>query len=154
MLLAQGDREAFLAALANAPAAAESEAQLWLYRGLDREWRGDLDRAAGLYRQAVDRNPFVVEYHHRLAMAEERRGRRKAAAEHHQHARQLREARGRFRALFARYLDARMQSGEAAHASLATTLEHLGSTCKALGWTRAADACTEERTRAVEGRGD
>jgi tetratricopeptide (TPR) repeat protein len=152
MLLAQGDRDAFLAALAKAPAA-ESEPQLWLYRGLDREWRGDLEGAAGLYRQAVARNPFVVEYHYRLALAEGRLGRGKAAAEHHQRARQLREARGRLPELFGRFLDALEQRGGPARASLATTLESLASTCTALGWTRAADACTEERTRAEEGRG-
>jgi tetratricopeptide (TPR) repeat protein len=148
MLRAQGDRDAFLAALGKAPAAAESEPQLWLYRGLDREWRGDLERAASLYRQAVARNPFVVEYHHRLALAEGRLRHGKAAAEHHQRAHQLREARGRLPELFMRYLDARHQRGGPAHESLATTLERLTLICKALGWTRAADACTEECTRA------
>jgi tetratricopeptide (TPR) repeat protein len=152
-LLAQGDREAFIAALAKAPAA-EREPQLWVYRGLDREWRGDLENAAGLYRQAVARNPFVLEYHHRLALAETRLGRAKAAAEHHERARQLREARSRLRELFGRYLEARDQRGGPAQASRATTLEALGATCEALGWTRAADACTEERIREEQGWGD
>jgi tetratricopeptide (TPR) repeat protein len=153
MLLAQGDIEAFRAALARVPAAAESEPLLWLYRGLECEWRGDLERAAGLYRQAVTRNPFVVESHYRLALAERRLGRGKAAAEHAQHARQLREARGRLPELFGRYLEARDRRGGPAQAALATSLERLTATCEALGWTRAADACTEERTRAEEGGG-
>jgi thioredoxin-like negative regulator of GroEL len=147
LLRAQGDRDAFLAALARAPAAAESEPQLWLYRGLQREWRGDLESAARLYRQAEARNPFVVEYHYRLALAEGRLGRKNAAAKQHERARQLREARSRLPALVMGYLDARDQRGGPADASLATALERLGATCEALGFTRAADACSEERTR-------
>jgi tetratricopeptide (TPR) repeat protein len=153
MLLAQGEREAFRAALARAPATATSEPQLWLYRGLDHEWRGDLEGAAGLYCQAVARNPCVVEYHYRLALAEGRLGCREEAAEHHRRARRLREARGRLPELLGRYLDTRDQHGGPARASLATTLERLTSTCQELGWPRAADACTEEHTRAEEGRG-
>jgi tetratricopeptide (TPR) repeat protein len=150
MLLARGDRDAFLATLARAPAAAESQAQLWVYRGLACEWRGDLPGAASLYRQAVVRDPFVVEYQYRLALAEGRLGHKEMAALHQQRARQLREARGRLRAVFGRYLDARDQRGGPAQALLATTLEQLTATCQTLGWTRAADACTEERTRAEE----
>jgi hypothetical protein len=52
--------------------------------------------------------------------------------------------------LFTRYLAARDPQGGPAHAALATTLQELSATCEALGWTRAADACTEERTRAEE----
>jgi tetratricopeptide (TPR) repeat protein len=152
MLLAQGDRDAFLTALARAPAA-EGEPQLWLYRGVAREWRGDLESAADRYRQAVARDPFVVEYQYRLALAEGRLGHRETAALHHRRARHLREARGRLPALFARYLATRDPRGGPERAALTTTLEHLSATCAALGWTRAADACTEERVRAAEGRG-
>jgi tetratricopeptide (TPR) repeat protein len=148
LLLAQGDRDAFLAALARAPAA-ESEPQLEIYRGLEREWRGDLEGAVRLYGQAVARNPFVVEYHYRLALAERRLGRKQAAAEHFERARDLREARSRLPGQFMRYLDAREQRGgpAQAQASLAPALEHLAATCEALGWTRAAAACTAELGR-------
>jgi tetratricopeptide (TPR) repeat protein len=147
MLLAQGDWEAFLDLLAKVPPAAESEPQLWHYRGLDREWQGDLQSAAGLYRQAAARSPFVVEYHYRLALAEGRLGRAEAAAEHHQRAHRLREARSRLPEVFARYLNGRDQRDGVGRDSLVTALERLTSTCEALGWKRAAEACTEERAR-------
>jgi tetratricopeptide (TPR) repeat protein len=153
LLLAQGDRDGFLAALAQAPAA-PSEPQLGIYHGLEHEWRGDLEGAARLYRQAVARNPSVVEYHYRLALAERRLGRTEVAAEHLQRARDLREARRRLPGQFMRYLDVRgLSSGPAQASMAATALEQLAATCTTLGWTRAAAACTAERTRAEQGWG-
>ena len=153
MLLSQGDREAFLAALARAPAAAESEPQLWLYRGLDLEWRGDLEVAAGLYRQAVARNPFVVEYHYRLALAEGRLGagrqppstisapascaRRGAGCPS---CSGVISTRGTSAVALRRRRWRRPSSASPRHARSSAGL-------------RAADACTEERIRAEEGWG-
>jgi tetratricopeptide (TPR) repeat protein len=150
-LLARGERESFRATLAKAPPAAMNEPQLWVYRGLEREWHGDLETAAALYRQAVARNSFVVEYHYRLSLTESRLGHGKPAGEHQERARSLREARSRLPALFTRYLDARHLLSGPDDASLPAILERLAATCEALGWRRAAEACREERTRTEEG---
>jgi tetratricopeptide (TPR) repeat protein len=147
MLRAQGDRSAFLAALARAPTAAGSEPQVGIDRGLEREWQGDLEGAAQRYRQAVKQDPFNLESQYRLALVEQRLGHGEAAAEHRESARRLREARGRLRGLFSRYLEAREPRGGADPTALASHLEELAATCEALGWTRAAAACTEERAR-------
>jgi tetratricopeptide (TPR) repeat protein len=154
MLLARGERSAFLAALAQAPAAAEAESRVWLYRGLAREWDGDLQGAVRFYGEALARDPFVVEYHHRIALAEMRLGHADKGAEHQQRARQLREARGQLVDAFLNYMSAYDPRPSAPKPDPAAAIKRLASICETLGWARAADACIDQLSVAEEGKGD
>ena len=72
---------------------AESESEIWRFRGLLKEKKGDWAGAAEDYRTALKHNPYVMASHYRLAMVEERLGQRESAAEHRKKADQLRDAR-------------------------------------------------------------
>jgi tetratricopeptide (TPR) repeat protein len=138
MLYERGDWGAFSAALARVPEAASGEPEVCKFRGVAREKAGDLNGAAAEFRRAVEGNPNVIEYHHRLAFAEGRLGRPGQAAEHRKRAQELREARGRLSQAFADFLDAR--AGRATGGpDLATSARNLAVICKTLGMTRAAE---------------
>ena len=93
MLHEQGDWDKLLAALARVPASVDGEPSIWKFRGGAKLRAGDLAGAAADYREAIERNPNVVDYHHRLALVEERLGLRDSAAGHRSRAAELREAR-------------------------------------------------------------
>ena len=92
MLHAQGDADTWSALLDTVPPSADSEGEIWKFRGLRKERAGDWAGAASDYRAALERDPYITAYHYRLAMVEEHLGHRDVAAEHRRQADRLREA--------------------------------------------------------------
>jgi Tfp pilus assembly protein PilF len=137
-----GDWQAFDALLSRVPKAADTEPEIWKFRGMAKEKAGDLEGASLDYRAAIERNPNIVEYHHRLAMAAERLGRRDEADEHRKTAAKLRGARARLSKAFADYLDARSHRDRGGP-DLKMSMENLAAICDTLGFARAAEGWTE-----------
>jgi tetratricopeptide (TPR) repeat protein len=142
MLHDQGDQEAWSALLAQVPASAQDDPEIWRFRGLQKEQAGDFAGAAEAYRKSLELNPFVMPTHYRLAMVEERLGHRETAAEHRNKADELREARNELRVAYSDVVnaeDARMRQ-QPSQPDLATSLKRLADVCERLGWARVAEA--------------
>jgi tetratricopeptide (TPR) repeat protein len=137
LLRAAGDTTGLLDAVERIPKAAETEPEVWNYRGLALEKHGDLRGAANAYREAIERNPFVLEYHYRLGVAEERLGNRREAKEHFRRSTELREARGQLAQAYAACLAALQAPGEKGPDP--APIRRLAALCDTLGWSRAAD---------------
>jgi thioredoxin-like negative regulator of GroEL len=139
MLHESGELDAWAAVLAEVPPAAETEAEIWRFRGLLKERAGDWAGAAADYRRALERNPYGTAYHYRLAMAEERLGHRDVAAEHRKKSDKLREARAQLLPAFTDVIDA--QEGRNPDGpGLPASIRRLASVCETLGWSRLAEA--------------
>jgi tetratricopeptide (TPR) repeat protein len=148
MLQSTGEQAAFEEALARVPPSADSEPEIWMFRGQVKERQGDPSGAAGDYRQALDLNPNLVNAHYRLAMIEGRLGHREQAAPHRKRWDRLREARAQLRQASAEYrtaLDAASAASPkpSAIADLRAATRRLGSVCENLGWARAVQACNQ-----------
>ena len=74
---------------------AETEPEIWMFRGQAKERDGNWQAAAEDYRKALELNPNLNNAHYRLSMIEERQGRREQAAAHRKRWQELREARTR-----------------------------------------------------------
>jgi tetratricopeptide (TPR) repeat protein len=135
MLQSLGDLDAFNAALARAPKDAEAEPEIWIFRGQARERNNDDAGAAGHYRQALERNPNLVNAHYRLAMIEARMGHREDAAAHRERWQALRDARGKLPKVYSDYYAAFETGGD----TLRAAVRRLAAVCETLGWLRAAD---------------
>ena len=142
MLYDLGNQDAWTALLAKVPPSAESESEIWRFRGLLKEKTGDWAGAAQDYRRALNRNPYVMASHYRLAMVEERLGHRDVAAEHRKKADHLRKARGELRAAFSELITAAeaRENQKASNPDLPTSMRRLASVCETLGWARLAEA--------------
>jgi tetratricopeptide (TPR) repeat protein len=135
----RGDRAALKAALGRAPKSADTDPEVWKYRGLVRTWDGDLPGAASAFEKAAALDPREPEYVYLLGMAEQRLGRRAEAAAHLLRGRRLRadfeqmhDAYGDYRAFLVRSPDG--------GAEARPLVERIASLCDRLGWTREADA--------------
>ena len=92
---------------------------------------------------ALNRNPYVMASHYRLAMVEERLGHRDVAVEHRKKADHLRKARGELRAAFSEFItaeEARENQKTSNPPDLPTSMRRLASVCETLGWARLAEA--------------
>jgi tetratricopeptide (TPR) repeat protein len=140
MLHDTGNEEALGTLLGKVPEVAEREPEIWRLRALLKEKSGDWIGAARDYGTALDRNPFLMASHYRLAMVEERLGRHESAAAHRKKADQLRDARGELRAAFNNVVAAEeaRQQQKAIKPDLPTALRKLASVCETLGWARLA----------------
>lgn len=145
MLHDTGNQEALAALLAKVPPVAESEPDIWRFRGLLKEKVGDWSGAAHDYRAALERNPFVMASHYRLAMVEERLGQRESAAQHRKKADALRDAQAELRTAFNNMVAAEeaRQQERSSDPDFPTALQRLGSICETLGWARLAQAWTK-----------
>lgn len=142
MLYDVGDQETLARLIEKVPPAAEVEPDVWRLRGLLSEKAGDWEAAARNYRESLERNPYVMASHYRMAMVEERLGRRESANDHRHRADSLRDARGALRAAFNDMVSA--HDGQAAQSpkrpDVPTSMRRLASICETLGWTRLAQA--------------
>jgi tetratricopeptide (TPR) repeat protein len=138
MLHAQGDADTWSALLDVVPPSADSEGEIWRFRGLRKERVGDWAGAARAYTAALERDPYITAYHYRLAMVEERLGHRDNAAEHRKQSDRLREAQGQLLTAFTDVIDA--QEGKRTTPDLPTSIRRMASICETLGWARLADA--------------
>ena len=142
MLYDLGNENDWKALLAKVPASAESEPQIWRFRGLLKEKTGDWAGAAEAYRTSLKHNPYVMSSHYRLAMVQERLGQRQSAAEHRKQADQLRDARSELRTAFIDVItaDEAREKQTVANPDLPTSIRHLASISETLGWARLAQA--------------
>lgn len=148
MLQSLGEQDAFRAAMARVPRSAETEPEIWMFRGQVKEREGDFEGAAADYRQALERNPNLVNAHYRLATLESRLGHREKAAPHRKRWEELREAGVQLRTVDAEYraairAAAAPEPNPKAMDELKAATRRLGATCQALGWARAAEACRQ-----------
>ncbi len=132
-----GELDAFNAILAQVPAQAEKEPDLWIFRGQDRERASDWAAAAAHYRQALELNPNLFNAHYRLATIEGRLGHSVEAAAHRKRWQELHEARSELRHAFDMYFDAQQRLPND-HPDLLASLKRLASICQTLGWCRTA----------------
>src|SRR5262249_34438245 len=133
MLQSLGELDAFNSALARVPTGAETEPELWIFRGQARERAGDWTTAAAHYRQALELNPNLLNAHYRLATIEGRLGHSSEAAAHRKRWQELHEARSDLRQAFATYFDAQKRLPNDSPELLAS-LRRLTSICQTLGW--------------------
>lgn len=148
MLQSSGEQAAFEAALARVPPSADTEPEIWMFRGQVKESAKDWSGAAGDYRKALELNPNLVNAHYRLAMIAGRLGDRDEAASHRKRWDKLREARVQLRQADADYrtaLDAASAPSPKATAiaDLRAATRRLASVCENLGWARAVEACNQ-----------
>jgi len=142
MLHDAGDQDALAALLAKVPLIAESESDVWKFRGLLKERSGDWTGAGQDYTAALERNPYIMALHYRLAMVEERLGHREAAAAHRKKAAELRDAQGELRTAFNNIVAAKeaREQHTSVDPDLPTSMRRLASLCEKLGWARIAEA--------------
>jgi tetratricopeptide (TPR) repeat protein len=142
MLYDLGNQNAWKSLLARVPPCAESEPEIWRFRGLLKEQTGDWAGAAEDYRMALTRHPYVMASHYRLAMVEERLGHRDLAVAHRKQADRLREARSELRVAFSELITAEeaRENQKASNPDLTTSMRRLASVCESLGWARLAEA--------------
>ncbi len=143
MLYDLGDQDTWAALLVKVPPAADCESEIWRFRGLLKEKAGDWTGAGEAYRMALHLNPYVMASHYRLALVEERLGRRESAGEHRKKADQLRDARDELRAAFNDVASAQKarETQAPANPDLPASLRRLALICETLGWARLAEAC-------------
>ena len=97
MLQSLGEQDAFRAAMGRVSPSAESEPEIWMFRGEMKEREGDFEGAVADYRRALERNPNLTNAHYRLSTIETRLGRREQAASHRKRWAELRDAQVRLR---------------------------------------------------------
>ncbi|MGO9470903.1 MAG: tetratricopeptide repeat protein [Isosphaeraceae bacterium] len=135
-LLEAGELEPFLELLGTPPPAAESEPDIWFFRGVASEKAGDWKTAAAHFSKAIELNPFLAKAYYRRAVAEERLGLRDQAIIHRRKSKEINEARGQFPAAYSGYLTSFDSGGSAP----ATAARRIATICETLGWARAAAA--------------
>ncbi len=142
MLYDMGNQDAWMALLAKVPPSAESEPEIWRFRGLLNETQGDWITAAEDYRRALNYNPFSMPSHYRLAMVEERLGHHEVATEHREKVDRLRQARGELRKAFTDVIAAKeaRESHKPSNPDLPSSIRRLASICETLGWARLAES--------------
>ena len=137
--LDRGALDSLPSLLRQAPSGADSESEIWMYRGLASEQIGDWMRAANDFHKAIELNPSIPKYYYRLAMAEERLGLRDKAIAHRQRTKDMNDARAQLPAAYAAFFGGK-KSGEPTPEQLDAARKRLVSLCETLGWLRAAQA--------------
>jgi tetratricopeptide (TPR) repeat protein len=148
MLQSLGEQEAFAAAIARVPTSGDREPEIWMFRGQVKEREGNWEGAAADYRQALDRDPNLLNAHYRLATIEARLGHRDQAMPHRKRWDELRQAQLQLRRVDAEYRAALAAASApepkpSAMDDLRAAARRLGSVCATLGWARAAEACRQ-----------
>ncbi|MGC8644146.1 MAG: tetratricopeptide repeat protein, partial [Isosphaeraceae bacterium] len=138
MLQQEGRLDTLMELLPQLPQAADSEPEIWRFRGQAKEKAGDLEGAAAAYRKAIELNPCVAAYQYRLEMVEHRLGLDEQAAQHRQRARQLREAQGQLRDAYNNFVQANVRHEPGPDPI--TSAKRLADICETMGWLRPAEA--------------
>lgn len=140
LLHEQGDKPALRAAIAHLPASTERDAGVWKFRGMDKEWSGDLPGAAEAYRQAIKLKPDEGEYHYKLAQVEQRLGRADQAERERKRNSELKEAHSALADAYEDYIGVIKGKTGAEQPDLGPIMERLAKACDTLGWSREAEA--------------
>ena len=139
ILYQKGDREAIKAAVAHLPAGADDDAELWKFRGLACEWRGDMPGEAEAFRRAVSLDPAEGEYLYKLGVAEQRAGQPEQAAQHLRRSQELRQAFPKFHDAYFDFLDI-LQKSHPGNSDYNAAVERLAGFCDLYGWKPEAQA--------------
>lgn len=135
----RGDRDRFQEASRRLPPSADSDAEIWKYRGLALTWSLDLDDAADAFASAIRLNPFEPEYHYRLGITRSRLGQTDEARLHLERHQELKDSQGQLRDALNAYLDASERT-RPSDPEFREAVGRLAFLCEQLGWTREADA--------------
>ena len=138
----RGNRESLLAAISLIPTAINQDPEIWKYRGLAREWSGDLEAAAEAFRKAIALNPLEAEYFYKLGGVEQRLGLTDQAGEHGRQSKQLRRAFGAMRDAYHELMKI-TQNSRLGAPDYNAAVERLAAACESLGWLREAKAWRE-----------
>jgi Flp pilus assembly protein TadD len=138
MLELLGETETLSAVLAQVPAIAETEPDLWILRGEARERAGEWAAAASHFRRALELKPNLPGAHYRLAIIERRLGNSSQAAAHRARWQEMLEARSELHDAFNAYVDAQRRLADDSP-ELVASLQRLAWICRTLGWLRAAE---------------
>jgi hypothetical protein len=133
-----GDLEALRQTMAHVPAAIAGDPSFLRFRALlaerDRNWL----EAARLYERLTQLRPWERENLYHLALVETRLGRAAQAQEHRQRSESMRAARVELNDAFQKVLDIRRL--DAPSSEVKAAIDRLARVCRALHWTRDADA--------------
>jgi Flp pilus assembly protein TadD len=133
-----GDAGAFRNAAAHVPKDAADDPDVLAFQARAREAASDWAVAASSYRAALERHPFVADYHRRLAHVLDQLGESASADEHRRRAAALRSARKDLRAAYDQY------RGLAGPADRSRAIHRMIVAAEALGLTRLATAWREQ----------
>jgi tetratricopeptide (TPR) repeat protein len=124
--------------IAQIPPSIADDPSFFKFRALlaerDRNW----DEAARLYERLTRLRPWERENLYRMALVETRLGRSAQAHEHRQRSEAMRAARVELNDAFQQVLDVRRLDSPSSEVKSA--IDRLARVCRALGWTRDADA--------------
>lgn len=144
LLYRQGDHEEFARLLKERPQGSDARPEMAKFLAIQAQDLGDLERAATLLRQATLARPDVPEYHHRLAQALLRAGRKDEAAEVTAQRARLSEARDALRGAWNAFANA--FEADAAHIDPAL-LEKLSAASAAAQRPNDAEAWSRQALR-------
>lgn len=147
----RGDGERFREVIDRVPAAADSVAAIWKYRGMARERAGDFDGAAAAYRRTAELGGADTESYYHLGLVEARLGHSAEAARAFARSRRFEEAKLELYATFWNYLvaskpDASPEARTAAITKLAKLRSDLGREREANAWLSLVPAPSADRS--------
>ena len=135
----RGDVEGLHEAVTRLPKAAERDARVCLYRGIDLQRRDDQAGALGAFRRAAELAPADAEILYKLGMAELAAGRAQTGKDHVARSRQLHQAFGTLRDGYQVFL-AQSRKNPRDESAYRSAVETLAESCRTYGWLREADA--------------
>jgi thioredoxin-like negative regulator of GroEL len=137
LLHTTGDQEGLRRAVAGVPEAVAQHPAVLKYRArlleLDHRWT----EAGELYRRILQARPSDREIDYRLALVEDRLGRREAAQVHRRRWESMRTARTELNEAYQKVLDLRESGRDSPE--LHAAIRRLAQLCEALGWKRDAE---------------
>jgi tetratricopeptide (TPR) repeat protein len=135
----RGAIEASTEAISRLPATSDGDAKIWMYRGICRQRQGDKPGALEAFQRSGNLAPDDAEILYRLGLAEMALDLADPGRKHIARSRQLHQAYETLRDGHQRFLEQARQTPRD-EASYRSAVEQLATTCRALGWTREADA--------------
>jgi tetratricopeptide (TPR) repeat protein len=137
LLQTTGDLDGLRQAVARLPGAVAEHPAVLTHRARllerDRRW----PEAAELYRRILQVRPFEVETHYRLALVEDRLGRRESAQVHRLRWQAMRTARTELNEAYQKVLD--LHQSDPNSPQYYAAIRRLAQVCQVLGWSRDAE---------------
>jgi Flp pilus assembly protein TadD len=135
----RGDRETITESLKSLPPDADSNAEMWKFRGLAAEWAGDFAGAVEAFTRATEIRPHEPELFYKLGIVEQRLGRGAQAREHIQKSKDLRLAFSKMHDAYYEFLKINSQS-KPGDPEYQAVVDRMVAACDQLGFTREAEA--------------
>lgn len=135
----RGDVEGFRSAIARLPSTTDGDARVWMYRGIEHQRDGDNAGALEDFRRSSKLAPFDAEILYKLGRTELALGSTVPGREHVARSRELYKAYEDLRDGYQSFLEQARRSPRD-DVGYRSAIEKLATSCRALGWTREADA--------------